>query len=119
MTSNALLPMFWSEDKILKCERCCPFLGQLMLFRLSCGSVFYNFWSVNSLKIFQLCSEDFLVKNSSFQGAMTTEQIKNTELTSQDIVSRNLAVFAKEVPLAMAKDIQGLRAIFEEVGEVM
>lgn len=46
---------------------------------------------------------------------MTTEQIKNTELTSQDIVSRNMPVFAKEVPLALAKDIQGLRAIFEEV----
>ena len=47
---------------------------------------------------------------------MTTEQIKNTELTSQDIVARNMDVFAKESSLAMAKDIQGLRAIFEEVG---
>jgi len=47
---------------------------------------------------------------------MTTEQIKNTELTSQDIVSRNMDVYAKESSLAMAKDIQGLRAIFEEVG---
>ena len=46
---------------------------------------------------------------------MTTEQIKNTELTSQDIVSRSLDVFAKESSLATAKDIQGLRAIFEEV----
>lgn len=48
---------------------------------------------------------------------MTIEQIKNTELTSQDIVSKNMAVFAKEVPLALAKDIQGLRAIFEEVSQ--
>ena len=47
---------------------------------------------------------------------MTTEQIKNTELTSQDIVSRNVDVFATETSLAVAKDIQGLRAIFEEVG---
>ena len=47
---------------------------------------------------------------------MTTEQIKNTEMTSQDIVSRNMDVYAKESSLAMAKDIQGLRAIFEEVG---
>ena len=46
---------------------------------------------------------------------MTTEQIKNTEITSQDIVSRNVDVFAKESSLASAKDIQGLRAIFEEV----
>ena len=51
----------------------------------------------------------------SSQGAMTTEQIKNTELTSRDIVSRNMDVYAKESSLAMAKDIQGLRAIFEEV----
>ena len=49
------------------------------------------------------------------QGAMTTEQIKNTELTSQDIVSRNMDVYAVESSLAVAKDIQGLRAIFEEV----
>ncbi|KAJ7374691.1 Alanine--tRNA ligase, cytoplasmic [Desmophyllum pertusum] len=49
------------------------------------------------------------------KGALTTEQVKNTELTSQDIVSRNMDVFAKESSLAMAKDIQGLRAIFEEV----
>ena len=53
-----------------------------------------------------------------FQGAMTTDQIKNAELTSQDIVSRNMPVFAKEVSLAMAKDIQGLRAIFEEVSVI-
>lgn len=46
---------------------------------------------------------------------MTTEQIKNTELTSQDIVSRNMDVYAVESSLAVAKDIQGLRAIFEEV----
>ena len=56
-----------------------------------------------------------LVFSFSPQGAMTTEQIKNTELTSQDIVSRNMDVYAKESPLAAAKDIQGLRAIFEEV----
>ena len=46
---------------------------------------------------------------------MTTEQIKNAELTTQDIVVKNSPVFAKEAPLAMAKDIQGLRAIFDEV----
>lgn len=67
------------------------------------------------LKAISQCSH--LSKDSSFQGAMTTEQIKNTELTSQDIVSKNMAVFAKEVPLALAKDIQGLRAIFEEVSQ--
>jgi len=62
-----------------------------------------------------LVAPDKLRFDFTAKGAMTTEQIKNTELTSQDIVSRNMAVFAKEVSLAMAKDIQGLRAIFEEV----
>ena len=62
-----------------------------------------------------LALPDFNRAGFFFQGAMTTEQIKNAELTSQDIVSRNMPVFAKEVSLAMAKDIQGLRAIFEEV----
>ena len=47
---------------------------------------------------------------------MTTEQIKETEIISQDVVNQDLEVFAKEVPLAVAKDIAGLRAIFEEVG---
>lgn len=62
-----------------------------------------------------LVAPDKLRFDFTAKGAMTTGQIKNTELTSQDIVSKNMAVFAKEVPLAMAKDVQGLRAIFEEV----
>ncbi|XP_073233426.1 alanine--tRNA ligase, cytoplasmic-like [Porites lutea] len=62
-----------------------------------------------------LVAPDKLRFDFTAKGAMTTEQIKNTELTSQDIVSRNMPVFATEVTLAVAKDIQGLRAIFEEV----
>ncbi|KAL9974137.1 hypothetical protein ACROYT_G011141 [Oculina patagonica] len=62
-----------------------------------------------------LVAPDRLRFDFTAKSAMTTEQIKNTELTSQDIVSRNMDVFAKESSLAMAKDIQGLRAIFEEV----
>ncbi|KAK2548129.1 Alanine--tRNA ligase, partial [Acropora cervicornis] len=62
-----------------------------------------------------LVAPDRLRFDFTAKGAMTTEQIKNTELTSQDIVSKNMAVFAKEVPLALGKNIQGLRAIFEEV----
>jgi hypothetical protein len=47
---------------------------------------------------------------------MTTSQlIKETELISQDLVNKDLPVFAKEVPLALAINITGLRAIFEEV----
>ncbi|PFX26004.1 Alanine--tRNA ligase, cytoplasmic [Stylophora pistillata] len=62
-----------------------------------------------------LVAPDKLRFDFTAKGAMTTEQIKNTELTSQDIVSRSLDVFAKESSLATAKEIQGLRAIFEEV----
>ncbi|XP_058946553.2 alanine--tRNA ligase, cytoplasmic-like [Pocillopora verrucosa] len=62
-----------------------------------------------------LVAPDKLRFDFTAKGAMTTEQIKNTELTSQDIVSRSMDVFAKESSLATAKDIQGLRAIFEEV----
>ena len=46
---------------------------------------------------------------------MTAEQIKNAEQTSQEIVAKNYEVFATESPLAVAKDVQGLRAIFDEV----
>lgn len=62
-----------------------------------------------------LVAPDRLRFDFTAKGAMTTEQVKNTELTSQDIVSRNMTVFAQEVALALAKDIQGIRAIFEEV----
>lgn len=46
---------------------------------------------------------------------MTAKQIKNAEQTSQEIVAKNFEVFAAESPLAVAKDVQGLRAIFDEV----
>ncbi|EDO36689.1 predicted protein [Nematostella vectensis] len=49
------------------------------------------------------------------KGAMTPEQVKSTELFSKEIVTSDLPVFAKEVALAQAKDVQGLRAIFDEV----
>lgn len=59
---------------------------------------------------------DFVFLN--YQGAMTTEQLKNTEQTSNEIVSRREAVYATEAALAAAKDVQGLRAIFEEVWHI-
>ena len=50
-----------------------------------------------------------------FQGAMNAKQIKECEGICKDIVDKKLAVFASESSLAAAKDIQGLRAIFDEV----
>ena len=46
---------------------------------------------------------------------MNAKQIKECEGICKDIVDKKLAVFASESSLAAAKDIQGLRAIFDEV----
>lgn len=47
-------------------------------------------------------------------GPMTTEQVKNTENITADMVKENKKIYAKESNLALAKTIQGLRAMFEE-----
>ena len=46
---------------------------------------------------------------------MSTEELKNTENISREVITKNDAVFTQESSLAVAKDVQGLRAIFEEV----
>lgn len=46
---------------------------------------------------------------------MNGKQIRECEGICKDIVDKKLAVFASESGLAAAKDIQGLRAIFDEV----
>ena len=46
---------------------------------------------------------------------MKTEELKKTELITRNLVKENHPVFATESALAVAKDVQGLRAIFEEV----
>jgi alanyl-tRNA synthetase len=46
---------------------------------------------------------------------MTSDQIKNSESIVADFVNKDSTVYAKEAPLPIAKEIQGLRAIFEEV----
>ena len=46
---------------------------------------------------------------------MTNTQIKNTEEIANEVTKKNEVVYAKESPLAKAKVIQGIRAIFDEV----
>lgn len=46
---------------------------------------------------------------------MNAKQIKECEAICKDIIDQKLSVFASESGLAAAKDIQGLRAIFDEV----
>ena len=45
---------------------------------------------------------------------MTIPQIKSTEEEANKLIRKNEEVFAKESPLAIAKTIQGLRAMFDE-----
>ena len=49
------------------------------------------------------------------QKAMTDEQIRRTEETVLEVISKNPLVYAQEAPLPLAKEVQGLRACFDEV----
>eukprot|EP00095_Tigriopus_kingsejongensis_P001047 maker-scaffold397_size184017-snap-gene-0.41 protein:Tk01047 transcript:maker-scaffold397_size184017-snap-gene-0.41-mRNA-1 annotation:"alanine--trna cytoplasmic" len=46
--------------------------------------------------------------------ALTIEQVKKIETVSNQIIGKNEEVYAKEASLAIAKAIQGLRAVFDE-----
>ena len=45
---------------------------------------------------------------------MTVPQIKEVETIVNSVVDQSLGVFAKESPLALAKSVAGLRAMFDE-----
>lgn len=51
----------------------------------------------------------------SFQKAMTVKEVKKTEDIVNEVIAKDQEVYAKVTPLADAKAIQGLRAIFDEV----
>merc|ERR1712088_607102 len=46
--------------------------------------------------------------------AMTPAEVKKVEEIANEMINKNQEVFAKEAPLALAKTIQGLRAVFDE-----
>lgn len=46
---------------------------------------------------------------------MTTSELENTENIVRTMIQDKKPVYAALAPLAVAKDIQGLRAIFDEV----
>lgn len=50
----------------------------------------------------------------SFQGAMTVDQIKLTEDAVKRVIQKNSKVYAKNTPLATAKSVNGVRAMFDE-----
>lgn len=61
-----------------------------------------------------LVAPDRLRFDFTNKGAMTAKQVKDTEVASKEMIDRNDQVYAKESSLAVAKTIQGLRAVFEE-----
>ena len=46
---------------------------------------------------------------------MTNDQIREIEVILDSIIKANNPIFAKEAPLPLAKEVQGLRACFDEV----
>ncbi|KAJ3205616.1 Alanine--tRNA ligase [Entophlyctis luteolus] len=62
-----------------------------------------------------LVTPDKLRFDFSQKNAPTVEQLKQIEETCNLIISNNVKVTSKEVPLSLAKQITGLRAVFGEV----
>ena len=46
---------------------------------------------------------------------MSSKEVKATEQTVLEIINSDNVVYAKETALASAKEINGIRAIFDEV----
>lgn len=61
-----------------------------------------------------LVAPDRLRFDFTNKGAMTAEQIRKVEEIVNDMIKENKKVYTKESNLALAKTIQGLRAMFEE-----
>ncbi|XP_067006917.2 alanine--tRNA ligase, cytoplasmic [Anabrus simplex] len=62
-----------------------------------------------------LVAPDRLRFDFTNKGAMSVDQVKATENESNKLIDRKAPVYAKESKLAVAKAIQGLRAVFDEV----
>jgi len=62
-----------------------------------------------------LVAPDRLRFDFTSKAAMTNNQIQQSEETILEIIRANNPVFAKECPLSLAKEVQGLRAVFDEV----
>uniref|UniRef100_A0A1B6FEA7 Alanine--tRNA ligase n=1 Tax=Cuerna arida TaxID=1464854 RepID=A0A1B6FEA7_9HEMI len=61
-----------------------------------------------------LVAPDRLRFDFTNKGAMTEQQLKRTELETQQFISLNEPIYAKQANLASAKKIVGLRAMFDE-----
>ncbi|XP_044743601.1 alanine--tRNA ligase, cytoplasmic [Chrysoperla carnea] len=61
-----------------------------------------------------LVAPDKLRFDFTNKGAMTTQQVKDTEQCVVEKVLKNEQVYSKETRLSLAKTIKGLRAVFDE-----
>lgn len=61
-----------------------------------------------------LVAPDRLRFDFTNKGAMTVNQIQETEIAANEVINKNQEIYAKECPLPLAKAIQGLRAVFNE-----
>jgi len=61
-----------------------------------------------------LVAPDRLRFDFTNKGAMSEDQLKQTEIDTQEFISRNEPIFAQKAALNSAKKILGLRAMFDE-----
>ncbi|XP_009877791.1 PREDICTED: alanine--tRNA ligase, cytoplasmic-like, partial [Apaloderma vittatum] len=61
-----------------------------------------------------LVAPDRLRFDFTAKGALSTQEIKKVEGIANEMIEEAKAVYAKDCPLAAAKAIQGLRAVFDE-----
>ncbi|XP_053305249.1 alanine--tRNA ligase, cytoplasmic [Spea bombifrons] len=61
-----------------------------------------------------LVAPDRLRFDFTAKGAMSTQEIRKTEEIANQLIQENKVVYALDCPLAEAKAIQGLRAVFDE-----
>ncbi|XP_040185264.1 alanine--tRNA ligase, cytoplasmic [Rana temporaria] len=61
-----------------------------------------------------LVAPDRLRFDFTAKGAMTTQEIRQAEEIADKLIHENKTVYALDCPLAAAKAIQGLRAVFDE-----
>lgn len=61
-----------------------------------------------------LVSDERLRFDFSCKKALTTEQLEGVDTVVSDFIKKNDVIYAKNAPLAIAREVQGLRAMFDE-----
>ena len=61
-----------------------------------------------------LVTDDKLRFDFSYKSPLTTEQLESVDVVVNDFIEKNGVVYAKNASLGIAREIQGLRAMFDE-----